>query len=113
MANYYCRTSMGRRFVVFASSLAALLAAQVAVALPVFPGAVGFGTNTVAGRGAVNDAEHIYKVTTLDDSNISNPVVGSLRYGVERVIGPRVIVFEVSGVIELQKDLIIRPGSGT
>jgi hypothetical protein len=113
MTNYSRRTAMGRRVAVFASALAALVTAQVAFALPVFPGAVGFGTNTKAGRDAANDAEHIYKVTTLDDSNISNPVVGSLRYGVEKVIGPRVIVFEVSGVIELQKDLIIRPGSGS
>src|SRR3982751_5131447 len=91
-----------------AFALAGLAIAQVATAQPVFPGAVGYGTNTKAGRDAVDDDDHIYRVTTLDDSNISSPVRGSLRYGIERVDGPRVIVFEVSGVIELQKDLIVR-----
>ena len=98
----------GRRLAIAAFALATIATAQIAFALPVFPGAAGYGTNTKAGRDAANDTSHIYKVTTLDDSNISNPVVGSLRYGIEKVDGPRVIVFEVSGVIELQKDLAVR-----
>lgn len=113
MDDHSCRISSGQRFTVFAFALAALATAQVAVALPVFPGAVGFGSNTKAGRDAVNDQNHIYKVTTLDDSNFTNPVVGSLRYGIEKVNGPRVIVFEVAGVIELQRDLIVRATAGT
>jgi hypothetical protein len=91
----------------FALALTLLATAPAAMALPVFPGAVGYGTNTKAGRGAAGD--HIYKVTTLDDSNVDTPIQGSLRYGVETLTGPRVIVFEVSGVIELRKDLQIMP----
>jgi hypothetical protein len=98
----------GRRLAVAALALATIATAQIAFALPVFPGATGFGTDTKAGRDAVDDENHIYRVTTLDDSNISDPVRGSLRFGIEKVDGPRVIVFEVSGVIELQKDLIVR-----
>jgi len=113
MDDHSCRISGGQRFPIFAFALAALATAQVAIALPVFPGAVGFGTDTKAGRDAANDANHIYKVTTLDDSSYTNPVVGSLRYGIEKVNGPRVIVFEVSGVIELQRDLIVRATAGT
>lgn len=64
--------------------------------LPVFPGAEGFGTHTPAGRGG-----EIYLVTTLADSG-----PGSLRACVEAE-GPRVCLFEVSGEIRLQSDLVI------
>ncbi len=67
-------------------------------ALPVFPGAVGFGIDTPAGRGGA-----IYRVTNLADEG-----PGSLRHGIERVTGPRVIVFEVCGVIRLESDLVVR-----
>src|SRR3989338_10505637 len=52
--------------------------------LPVFPGAQGFGTNTIAGRGG-----QIIKVTNLNDTG-----PGSLRAAVE-ASGPRIVVFEV------------------
>src|SRR5690606_26207994 len=65
------------------------------------PGAVGFGTNTPAGRGG-----SVYRVTNLNNSGS-----GSLRYGLESVTGPRVIIFDVSGVIDLQSDLVIRDDS--
>lgn len=62
--------------------------------LAVFPGAEGFGTDTIAGRkGAV------LVVTTLADSG-----EGSLRWALEHA-GPRTIVFEVGGVIETKKAL--------
>lgn len=83
-----------------AAGLAAGLAAGAAV--PVFPGAVGFGTDTPAGRGG-----QVYRVTTLEDSG-----PGSLRAGVEEREGPRTIVFDVGGVIRLKSDLVVRPGRG-
>ena len=92
-----------------ALALAIVVAAPAISALPVFPGAVGFGARTVAGRAAVNDEDHIYKVTRLDDPDYTNPPRGTLRFGIEKVTGPRVIVFEKSGVIELRRDLIVRP----
>lgn len=58
----------------------------------VFPGAVGFGTDTPAGRGG-----KIIKVTTLDAKG-----PGSLREALDTP-GPRIIVFEVGGVIDLGK----------
>ena len=66
-------------------------------AAPVFPGAAGFGSHTVAGRGG-----QIYRVTNLNDRG-----PGSLRYGVEEIEGPRVIIFDVSGVVELSSDITV------
>ncbi|OAM90502.1 hypothetical protein AW736_07605 [Termitidicoccus mucosus] len=82
------------------------MAAPGARALPVFPGAEGFGTETVAGRGSAGAPAIIYTVTSLADSDPT--VEGEFRYGVETLSGPRVIVFAVSGVIELKKVIRVR-----
>jgi len=57
-------------------------------ALPAFPGAEGFGANTPGGRGG-----QVIKVTNL---NRSGP--GSLNAACQ-TRGPRIVIFEVSGVI--------------
>lgn len=64
--------------------------------LKVFPGAEGFGTDTPAGRRG-----KLIKVTNLRDHG-----AGSLRSAIEAA-GPRIIVFEVSGTINLSKNLIL------
>ena len=58
----------------------------------VFPGAVGFGVDTPAGRGG-----RILRVQTLATAG-----PGSLRAAIEAE-GPRIIVFEKGGVIDLEK----------
>src|SRR5690606_4466025 len=80
-----------------------LFSVQVAFALPVLPGIAGHGTDTPAGRGGI-----VYRVTNLNNSG-----PGSLRFGIEdaSMRQPRVIVFEVAGVIELESDLIVRDDS--
>ena len=60
-----------------------------AEAIPAFPGAEGFGARATGGRGG-----QVLKVTTLDANG-----PGSLQWALDQP-GPRVIVFEVSGVIE-------------
>jgi pectate lyase len=64
--------------------------------LPVFPGAEGFGTQTIAGRGG-----KVIEVTSLEDDG-----PGSLRSALNDT-SPRVIVFRIGGIIELNQDLYI------
>jgi len=66
-------------------------------AVPAFPGAEGFGAMTVGGRGG-----RLFKVANLNDKG-----PGSLREAVEAE-GPRIVVFDVSGTIELQSNLTIK-----
>ncbi|MCH8488388.1 MAG: hypothetical protein LAT81_00480 [Oceanicaulis sp.] len=65
--------------------------------IPAFPGAEGFGRYALGGRGG-----QVFKVTNLNDSG-----PGSLREAVEAE-GPRIVVFEVDGIIQLESPLIIR-----
>ncbi len=65
-------------------------------ALPAFPGAEGFGAQTVGGRGG-----RVIQVVTLADSG-----PGSLRAALEAT-GPRTIVFRVAGTIALKSELKI------
>ncbi len=80
------------------SSLGAIaaLCATTAQALPVIPGAAGYGMDTPAGRGGT-----VYRVTNLNASG-----TGSLKACID-ASGPRVCVFEVSGTIRITKDLKI------
>ena len=57
-----------------------------------FPEAEGYGRYAIGGRGGV-----VYHVTSL--SGTKEP--GTLLYGLTQMDGPRYIVFDVSGIIEL------------
>jgi hypothetical protein len=72
--------------------------------LPVFPGAAGFGTTTVAGSGrGTNPANaSIIKVTNLNDTG-----TGSLR-ACMTASGPRTCVFEVAGYINLATKIVVK-----
>ena len=61
-----------------------------------FPDAEGYGRFAIGGRGGV-----VYHVTSLDD-DVQNPQPGTFRYGITKVSGPRTIVFDVAGRIELK-----------
>ena len=40
------------------------------------------------------------------DGDDENPIEGSFRYGIKKATGPRTIVFDVAGIIDLKKRLI-------
>ena len=100
---------------VFTRSLLALLlllvlkgtlsaAAPNAELFPAFPGAEGAGAYTPGGRGG-----KVYVVTTLEDylPGKEKPIPGSLRQAIDAE-GPRTIVFDVGGIIDLKNDLEIQ-----
>lgn len=76
------------------TSACLILPLSEAFAVPVIPGAAGFGMDTPAGRGG-----KVYKVTNLEAAG-----AGSLKACID-ASGPRTCVFEVSGTINLSRDL--------
>ncbi|MBN1309174.1 MAG: hypothetical protein JXA18_14720 [Chitinispirillaceae bacterium] len=84
------------RFFIAIIILAGGLTSRV-TALPSFPGAEGYGSETPGGRGG-----KVIQVTNLNDAGS-----GSLRAAIE-ASGPRIVVFSVSGTIPLKQDLTIR-----
>jgi len=69
---------------------------RTAVSIPAFPGAEGFGAESVGGRGG-----KVLFVTNLNDSG-----PGSLRAAVEAE-GPRTVIFRVSGTIAMKSRLAV------
>jgi len=74
-----------------------LIPAAYAVEAPAFPGAEGFGASARGGRGG-----KVLMVTNLNDSG-----PGSFRAAVMEK-GPRIVVFRVSGLIDLKSSIRIR-----
>ncbi|MCJ7543204.1 MAG: polysaccharide lyase, partial [Phycisphaerae bacterium] len=72
------------------------LVGSVALAIPAFPGAEGFGAVTAGGRGGT-----VYEVTTLADSG-----PGSFRAACT-ASGTRTVVFRVAGTIHLDTELSV------
>ena len=88
---------MNHRFVLCVGVFSILCLVAAAGAVPAFPGAEGFGAQSVGGRGG-----QVLFVTNLNDSG-----PGSLRAAVE-TDGPRTVIFRISGTIALSSPLTIR-----
>jgi pectate lyase len=88
---------MYKKFVLF--SIFALFFAGLAEAqqLPAFPGAEGWGMYAQGGRGGI-----VLEVTNLNDDG-----PGSFREAVMNP-HPRIVIFKVSGTIELKSELVIK-----
>jgi pectate lyase len=82
---------------VLLSSLVPSVQAAGSTPVSVFPGAMGFGTFTPAGRGG-----KVIYVTNLNDSG-----PGSLRAALADA-APRTVLFKVSGTITLASDIVIQ-----
>lgn len=63
-----------------------------------FPGAEGFGRYAIGGRGG-----QVVHVTSLEDDGTE----GTLRWALETVTGPRTVVFDVSGIINIGKRITV------
>lgn len=82
----------GKPFISWAAKPGDLPQAKV----PAFPGAEGGGEFSFGGRGG-----KVFVVTSLDDSG-----PGTLREACESA-GPRIVIFNVAGIIHLQKPIFI------
>ncbi|MGF1476081.1 MAG: polysaccharide lyase family 1 protein [Geminicoccaceae bacterium] len=60
-----------------------------------FPGALGFGADASGGRGG-----KVVRVTNLRDAG-----EGSLRWALEDLTGPRIVIFDVAGLITLRDQI--------
>lgn len=86
-----------RSLAVFLAVFAIVLIPETAVSVPAFPGAEGFGAQSIGGRGG-----KVLFVTNLNDSG-----PGSLREAVE-INGPRTVIFRVSGTVALKSAIAIK-----
>ncbi len=99
------RLSLGmRKF--FLAALACGLPALQAVQL--LPGTYGYGLDRDSNPAGFGANSTIIHVTTVEDNgNDTTPTPGSLRAAI-KPSGPRIVVFDVSGVIDLKARLTVR-----
>ena len=90
-----------KRFLTLLSIPAIVASAYAQDLAPAFPGAEGHGRYTQGGRGSETDLPEIRHVTNLNDKG-----EGSFRQAVNGS-KKKIVVFDVSGYINLESDLVI------
>ena len=88
---------MPRSLAILIAICVTLFIPETVVSVPAFPGAEGFGAQSIGGRGG-----KVLFVTNLNDSG-----PGSLRAAVETE-GPRTVIFRISGTIALKSAIVIK-----
>lgn len=88
LSNYHARPEKSEIFICFVMMIYLSFPSYSNASLVAFPGAEGYGAGAVGGRGG-----KVIKVTNLNSSG-----TGSLQAACEAK-GPRIVVFEVGGVI--------------
>ncbi len=78
------------------AAMIGFLSAPASRAVPAFPGAEGYGTETPGGRGGA----------VLFVDNLDNSGTGSLRAALTAA-GPRIVVFRVGGTVTLNSPIVI------
>ena len=81
---------------------------SLSAAPQLLPGAYGYGMDRASNPAGFGATSRVIHVTTLEDNgNDTTPTPGSLREAVQ-ASGPRVVVFDLSGVIDLRAVLKVR-----
>ena len=87
--------------------------ASLRAAPQLLPGVYGYGLDRAANPAGFGPDSKIIHVSTLaDNGSNTRPVPGSLRAAVTAT-GPRVVIFDLSGVIELGATLVVSKGNLT
>jgi hypothetical protein len=95
------------------SLIAAAAFTPLRAAPQLLPGVYGYGLDRAANPAGFGPDSRIIHVTTLEDNGSNTaPLAGSLRAAV-CARGPRVVVFDLSGVIELKSTLRVPNGDVT
>lgn len=101
------------RFLVRMLACVALLLGPALSAAQLLPGVYGYGLDRTTNPAGFGSTATIIHVTTVEDNgNDTTPTPGSLRAAI-KPSGPRIVVFDVSGIIDLKARLTIRTANLT
>lgn len=76
-----------------------------------FPSAEGFGSKAIGGRRG--QVVYVTSLADYDPDAGEPPIRGTLRWALEQMQGPRIVVFGVGGTIWLKKNLWLSGASGS